>query len=125
MNAMPASGKGKVVLIVFAIILVPLVYSAASTLLARDAQDGKPFLEKPAERGTEDGPCDGRAKVYMRYHHMDFLKELRDEVIRDGIRKDAGLARCHDCHPSRDRFCNKCHDAVNLKPDCFGCHYYP
>ena len=21
--------------------------------------------------------------------------------------------------------CNRCHQAVSLQPDCFGCHYYP
>jgi len=33
--------------------------------------------------------------------------------------------RCWECNVSRTRFCDRCHEVVNLEPDCFDCHYYP
>jgi len=62
---------------------------------------------------------------YMPYHHWTLLREVRNEVVRDGVRGEISLDRCRGCHPGRERFCNRCHEAVSLAPDCFGCHYYP
>ena len=47
------------------------------------------------------------------------------QVVRYGIRGEIGLKKCKECHTSRERFCTKCHEAVSLTPDCYGCHYYP
>jgi hypothetical protein len=73
--------------------------------------------------------CAGdRDASYMRYHHWEVLTQVRDDVMRHGERGVIGLDglnRCRECHTSRVRFCNHCHDAVNLYPECFGCHYYP
>jgi len=62
---------------------------------------------------------------YMRVHHMDLLKEIREEVIRDGIRGEVTLEQCARCHLSKERFCDRCHQAATVVLDCFGCHYYP
>jgi hypothetical protein len=61
----------------------------------------------------------------MRFYHMNLLKDIRDEFVRDGKRGEIGLYTCKECHTSRADFCNKCHNAVALYPDCYGCHYYP
>ena len=61
----------------------------------------------------------------MRRHHWELLRGVREEIVRYGKRGEIGLDRCRECHTSRERFCNVCHDAVSLTPDCFDCHYYP
>ena len=112
------------------LIVVPVLFSGGSTLLAQDSEE---FLELP-----EDHDACVRDTEYMRFHHMDLLLEIRDQVQRDGQRKGdigftacyplEGQAECHlcmDCHEYRAGFCNRCHEAVDLNPDCFGCHYYP
>ncbi|MBU0743045.1 hypothetical protein KKA85_07055 [bacterium] len=103
------------------IIVVPVGYSIYTFVLARDAREAGPFLELPA------APHEGcvRETEFMRYHHWELLRQVRDEVVRGGVRGEISLDRCRECHPNRDRFCNRCHTAVSLQPDCFGCHYYP
>lgn len=61
----------------------------------------------------------------MRRNHMNFLKHRRDETVRQGVRveKDS-LLNCQTCHTSRQQFCDKCHEYVGVKPDCFQCHIY-
>ncbi len=100
------------------VILFPIVYSAASSILI---QTPTPFLELPDEKYQE---C-VKDKEYMRFHHMDLLKEIREEFVRYGNRGDVSLGSCRGCHTSRQRFCDRCHNSVSLSLDCFGCHYYP
>lgn len=107
-----------VVAVMVLIILIPIAYSAASRLFTESPQ---PFLERPDEQYEN---C-VRDTEYMRFHHMDYLKEIREEYVRYGIREEKGLNSCRECHTSRERFCNRCHDTVDLNIDCFGCHYYP
>jgi len=112
-----------VVLVPLILILVPIGFGAASALIAPDAGQPDPFLEAPT---TDSELCImDKDAVYMRYHHMDLLKRIRDRVLRDGDRKGGSFDDCKGCHTSRERFCNRCHELVNLTPDCFGCHDYP
>jgi len=101
------------------IILCPVGYSVLSAVFS---QGSEPFLEKP-EKADQ---C-VRDTTYMRFHHMDLLRDRRNEAVREGMRGDIGITTCRECHTSRERFCNQCHDAVNLDldRDCFRCHYYP
>lgn len=107
------------------IILLPLGYSVVSYVLAHGSQSSPPFIERPDKKYQS---C-VKETTYMRFHHMDLLKEIREDVVREGKRGEIGLAiglnNCRKCHASRERFCNQCHNAVNLHLDCFGCHYYP
>jgi hypothetical protein len=65
-------------------------------------------------------------KEYMRTNHMDLFKKARIEAVRDGLRsKDYSLKNCQTCHMNRDEFCDRCHNFVGVKPECFECHYYP
>jgi hypothetical protein len=100
------------------VILLPIGYYAARDAFSRSTE---PFLEKPAPKYKE---C-VRDTLYMRYHHMDLLKEIRDQVVREGKTSKITLENCRECHANRGMFCNQCHNAVNLHPDCFGCHNYP
>jgi hypothetical protein len=107
-------------LVLVVAILAPLGLSAVFS-----GDSTEVFLERPDDRFERCVQPEGKDTMYMRFHHMDFLKEVRDEVLRNGVRGEIGLDRCKDCHTSRERFCDRCHDKVNLTPDCFGCHYYP
>lgn len=108
-------------IILILLIVLPVVYSAVSHVFAGGAPDEEPFLQMPDPMYKN---CVEETE-YMRYHHWELLRGLREEVVRYGKRGDVGLHMCKDCHTSREQFCNKCHDATSLKPDCFGCHYYP
>lgn len=124
MNTMLGSHTKVVVAVILALIVVlPLGYY---TLRSAVAQEGpEPFLEMPDERYQE---C-VRDTTYMRFNHWVLLKEIRDEFVREGTRGEIGLVsgskNCRECHTSRVRFCDQCHNAVSLTPDCFDCHYYP
>lgn len=112
------AGTTLALVLLLVVVLFPVGYLLGGAALGPDRAG--PFLEPPGPEHTE---C-VRPVEYMRYHHMDFLKEIRDEVLREGIRQDIGIESCRDCHPDRATFCNRCHESVNLTPDCFGCHYY-
>jgi hypothetical protein len=103
------------------VILIPLGYSLVSNLLAGSLGGAQPFLERPDEKYKE---C-VRDTEFMRLHHWELLRTVREEVVRYGHRGDIGISKCGECHVSREGFCNRCHNSVNLYPDCFGCHYYP
>ena len=116
------SNSGRVALIISVlIILFPLGYSIISLAVLRSPAHSQPFLEKTDEKFKD---C-VKDSVYMRYKHMDYLKELRDKVVRNGEKVDVELNDCWKCHKGRENFCNKCHNAVSLQPDCFRCHYEP
>jgi hypothetical protein len=103
---------------------IPFWFSAAT-----GGATGRPELETPkGERCVED-------VEYMRAAHMDLLSEWRDLVVRegqrtyvakDGTKHEMSLTKnCLSCHQSRERFCNRCHDYVDMKPYCWDCHVEP
>ncbi len=98
------------------IIALPLIYNISVWA----TKSPEPFLEKP--KGQEK--CI-RDTEYIRFNHMILLKETRNKVMREGKKVDIGFKNCRQCHTNRGQFCDRCHDKVNLKPDCFSCHYYP
>lgn len=102
------------------VILLPVGLSVAGFAVSR-GQAAEVFLEAPDPRWES---C-YRDTEYMRFHHMDLLKEIRDEVVRYGIKGGITLAGCGDCHTNRDQFCDRCHEAASVRLDCFACHYYP
>jgi hypothetical protein len=117
-----ARNRTKLLMAVIAVVLLaPLIYAVASSLFAQQAEMSEVFLEMPDPKHEK---CVAET-VYMRYHHWELLREIREEVVRYGKRGEVGLYMCKDCHTSRERFCNKCHNAVSAYPDCFGCHHYP
>ena len=107
-----------VVIVMSLVIVAPIVFSTVSPVFTHSP---KPFLEMPDEKYDA---CI-RDTEYMRLHHMDYLKEVREEYVRYGIRDAKGITSCKGCHRSRERFCNRCHAIAELTIDCFGCHYYP
>jgi len=103
------------------IILFPFGYSLASFVAARGVSTPQPFLERP---DAQYDKCVAETD-FMRLHHWEMLRGIREEIVRYGMRGEVGLKNCADCHTSRERFCDRCHNAVSMTPDCFGCHYYP
>jgi hypothetical protein len=110
-----------IAMVATAAILVPVGWSVVRHIAATDKAAVQAFLERPPPRYTE---C-VRETEYMRFHHWELLRKIREAVVRHGERGDITLARCRECHASRERFCDRCHLAASVTPDCFGCHYYP
>ena len=111
-------GNKIAVAVMVIIILSPIAFSAVSRFFTEGPQ---PFLERPDEKYEN---CIKETE-YIRFHHMDYLKEIREEYVRYGIREAEGITTCKNCHTSRERFCDRCHNIADLTIDCFGCHYYP
>ena len=63
-----------------------------------------------------------------RHNHMTYLKQRRDQVVRDGRRSGqitpSLMSTCSGCHGEQSQFCDKCHERAGVNLDCFGCHTY-
>lgn len=112
-------------IVLFALITFPVWYN-----LATGGAGYRPELEKAAKGGQ----C-VRDTVYMKSNHMDLLDEWRDKVVREGDRFEEGpdgviyerslTNTCLDCHENKDRFCDRCHNYLGVKPYCWSCHVDP
>ena len=123
---MPEQAKGKkppIIAIALVVIVFPIVYSVVSFVLAGSADQEEIFLERP--EGKTDLCVEDLDPVEMRYNHWVILRRIREEAVRYGMRGKINLLRCKECHTSRERFCDRCHGAVSVTPDCFDCHHYP
>ncbi len=71
----------------------------------------------------------------MRDNHMKLLNEWRNSVLRDAdrvivevdgkkYRKGLQMA-CMQCHTSKAKFCDTCHEYASVKPTCWDCHLTP
>ena len=68
----------------------------------------------------------------MRAKHPRILEEWRTAVVRDGDRSTFTVDRkeyqrslqktCLSCHENKEAFCDRCHTATGVSPNCFGCH---
>ncbi len=76
-----------------------------------------------------------RPAAEMKDIHMSLLNEWRDDVLRDAnrttvevdgkvYRKGLQMA-CMQCHTSKEKFCDTCHEYVSVKPYCWDCHLTP
>lgn len=71
----------------------------------------------------------------MRASHMQLLNDWRDDVLRDANRVsvmvDGKMYRkglqttCMECHTSKEKFCDSCHEYASVKPYCWDCHLTP
>lgn len=101
------------------IILCPFAYSVGRFAWT-SISTPKPFLQVAADASKR---C-VRDPAWMRQNHRVLLQELRDRTVRQGIRNEITLHSCSQCHKDKAQFCDKCHTAANLHPDCFDCHSY-
>ena len=124
------SDKGKIVtgvVIFLVLVLFPVWFTLASGSFETPDLGDVPKItgEKDCVRDVE----------YMRSSHMDLLDHWRNEVVRNGVRKDEISGRdmsltrtCLGCHKGEGRkanFCDRCHDYVGVKPSCWDCHIDP
>ena len=107
--------SGLVAAVIFLVLLAsPFLYNAFS------APSHGPELTVHVK-----GDC-VRDTAWMKRNHMLLLKHSRDDVVRDGVRKEPdGIKGCRSCHPYREEFCDQCHDYVGIEPECWSCHFYP
>ena len=85
----------------------------------------KPKIAKKCVEPTE----------FMRTSHMRLLNQWRDEVLREGNRKQIDvdgvmyekslMNGCMKCHAEKKKFCDECHTYASVKPYCWDCHYVP
>ena len=118
------SNRRRLLTIPILVILFPITYSLVTGVVSHGTDAVHASLQMP---DPQHESC-VRDTMFMRYHHWELLTQVRDNVMRRGQRGVIGLIglnRCRECHTSRKDFCNHCHDAVNLYPMCWGCHYYP
>jgi hypothetical protein len=110
------------------LIVAALALMAAPLLCAVIAGAAAPRTTTPYLEPAAPGTTCILPKERMRYEHMTYLKRLRDEVVREGRAlvgdQPRGLGSCRSCHASRERFCDRCHEAATVRLDCYGCHPY-
>ena len=122
------TGNGPVLLasILVVILLIPFGYSLVRGVAAQG--DEPPERPDPQKYGTSCVVDEARGIITnedMRFRHWELLRGIREDVVRYGKRGDVGLYMCQNCHTNREQFCDRCHQATSLTPDCFDCHYYP
>lgn len=141
---MPDRGK---ILFGLALFLIAVSFPFWFTLAAGQA-DNRPQPERPAGEKHCVESVD-----YMKAWHMDLLNQWRDSVVREGKRIylptqnwpcsddsecSGGFCQggrclyemsltnnCHACHRSKERFCDSCHNHLEVQPYCWDCHRAP
>ncbi len=73
--------------------------------------------------------------AFMRANHMKLLATWREAAVREGNRHysatdgrvfEAKLSgTCLKCHSNKQQFCDRCHNYLGAKPNCFSCHIIP
>jgi hypothetical protein len=74
-------------------------------------------------------------KAYMTANHFSLLDEWRHTVVRDADRYYTAengkvyykslQVTCLDCHSNKSKFCDQCHNYVDVDPYCWDCHIVP
>jgi len=108
------------------LLLSPFIYNAGTAAKAPD-----PELTPKAK---EAKVC-VKSKAYMTANHFSLLDVWRHTVVRDGERyfkaEDGKIyykslqVTCMDCHSNKSKFCDQCHDYLNIDPYCWDCHIEP
>ena len=123
----------KAVVIGLAVFLI-LVTAPIWKNIGKSVPPPDPKLNTPAilALAEKDRTC-MESKEFMQANHMRLLVEWRDEAVRNakrdyinskGKRYLASLSNnCMECHSNKSEFCDKCHNYVNVAPNCWGCHW--
>ncbi len=108
------------------LLLAPFFYNAGKAAKAPEPK----LTPKAKEAKVCVAPTD-----YMRTNHMHLLDKWRNEVVREDIRyfKTAqgkvfykGLqGTCLQCHSNKTKFCDECHNYLDVQPYCWDCHLVP
>lgn len=91
----------------------------------------EPSIDTPVIAQLAEKKC-VEEKSFMKAEHMQLLNEWRDSAVRDGERVyvnsegkrfDISLQNtCMNCHSNKEKFCDRCHNYVAVKPYCWDCH---
>jgi hypothetical protein len=117
------------ILIFVILITLPFWYGKGKTLLQPALSLGTPAIAQLKDkRCVED-------TAFMRANHMKLLVTWREGAVREGNRHysatdgrifEAKLSgTCLKCHSNKQQFCDRCHNYVGAKPNCFSCHIIP
>lgn len=95
---------------------------------------GKASTPPKLEVGTKEKQC-VESKAFMQANHMELLNQWRDEVVRNDKRiyvnssgKEFNMSlqnTCSKCHSTKTKFCDRCHNYLNVAPNCWDCHIAP
>ncbi len=106
------------VVVFLAVLAFPFFYNLVSTGYSSSA------TAQPQLKIAKPGKC-VEDTAWMRKNHMKMLIHVREKAVREGVRSvDHSFHGCINCHPKREEFCNRCHDYVGVKPECWNCHHY-
>ncbi|SHE77142.1 putative sulfite reductase-associated electron transfer protein DsrJ [Desulfacinum infernum DSM 9756] len=96
--------------------------------LGKAAPAPKPELPKTEKVCVMDA-------AFMKTEHMVLLNDWRDKVVREANRVWVGpdgkeyqmslQNSCMQCHASKTKFCDQCHNYAGVKPYCWECHLEP
>ena len=78
-----------IIIIPILIIMIPFIFSLYSFLFAQNDQDSELFLEMPDSKYKN---C-VKETEYMRHHHWELLRAVREDVVRHGKRGEIYLRR--------------------------------
>jgi hypothetical protein len=73
--------------------------------------------------------------AFMKAGHMQLLNDWRNQAVREDNRVYVGLDgkeyntslqnTCMQCHTSKVKFCDQCHNYAGVTPYCWDCHIAP
>ncbi len=118
-------------IIVFVILVtLPLWYN-----LGKTAPQPERKIDTPVIQAMKDKRC-LEPKAAMITTHMKILDQWRIEVVRgDSVRQmttadgrvfEKSLQNgCLKCHSNKTKFCDQCHNYLQVKPFCWDCHIAP
>jgi hypothetical protein len=118
-------------IIVFLILVTfPLWYN-----LGKAAPKPDPKIDTPVIQALAEKKCI-EPKATMITTHMKILDEWRNDVVRGDYKRQLTLADgrvfekslqkgCMNCHSNKTKFCDQCHNYMEVKPFCWDCHIAP
>lgn len=119
------------IIIVFVILVTfPLWYNLGKAAPAPD-----PKIDTPVIQAMTDKKCI-EPKETMKTTHMKILDEWRNDVVRGDYNRQMTTADgrvfekslqngCMKCHSNKTKFCDQCHNYMEVKPFCWDCHIAP
>jgi hypothetical protein len=123
---------GLAVFLAFA--LFPFYFNAGKVNAKPDPKTDTPQIQE-WEKKYGKKEC-VESKEFMRAEHMVLINDWRDSVVRDdnrGYLSNSNHKRfnmslqngCMQCHSSKKKFCDECHNYLSVKPYCWDCHIQP
>ncbi|MGO9620312.1 MAG: sulfate reduction electron transfer complex DsrMKJOP subunit DsrJ [Desulfobaccales bacterium] len=114
--------------IFFGLVFSPILPNLGKIVAAPSPKVDTPAILKLAEKERQ---C-VMPTPYMRANHMQMLIDWREAAVRHADREFINPAgkkftvslsnTCMECHSNKTQFCDKCHNYVEVTPNCWGCH---